>query len=103
MGWNSIVWESQIMLALIGIVGVIHPEERRFYSTILLLASYCKLLQILVSSQEKSKHPLAPSHFLSNYLHLPYHLSLASWLLFCICVCIISLLLLLFTEGRYAV
>ena len=52
-------------------VWVIHPEERGFYFTALLPASYCKLMQILMSSQEKSEHPLAPSHFLSNYLCLP--------------------------------
>jgi hypothetical protein len=52
-------------------VWVIHTEKRGFYFTAFLLASYCKLLQILVSSQEKSKHPLAPTHFLSNYLRLP--------------------------------
>ena len=52
-------------------VWVIHTEESGFYVTALLLASYCKLLQILMSSQEKSNHPLAPSRFLSNYLRLP--------------------------------
>ena len=51
-------------------VWVIHPEERGFYFSALLLAAYCKLLQILMSSQEKSEHPLAPLHFLSNYMHL---------------------------------
>jgi hypothetical protein len=77
-------------------VWVIHPEERGLYVSALLLASYCKLLQILMSSQEKSEHPLALPHFLSTCVY-PYHLSVAFWL-FCVCVCILSLLL-MFTVG----
>jgi hypothetical protein len=38
-------------------VWVIHPEEGGFYVSALLLASYCKLLQILMSSQEKKLTP----------------------------------------------
>jgi len=44
-------------------IWVIHTEERGFYFTALLLASYCKLLQILMSSQEKRKTPTCPNTF----------------------------------------
>lgn len=64
---------------------VIHPQERGFYFSAL-LRTYCKLLQILVLSQETNEPPP----------------QLSFWLLSHICVSILGLLL-MFTEGRYAV
>ena len=82
-------------------VWVVHLEERgvlfQCFASCFIHTVNC---QILMLSQEKVNTHLPHQVSLATTCVYPYHLSLAFWLLFCVCVCILGLLLLII-EGRY--